>query len=534
MTTTTALLRTVARICDVEAAVVSIDAELVVYGLTASAAIDAVACVHAEQPLPAGRILIAQMPIPLVDVARAAVLYLFDRTAAPIASAYAAVIRAIATEIGSALDARPVSQRNHMSAGFGAVMARLAAGIDSLNDAAAIYEWPRIGSSPRIVYNNRAFEELFGYAASATIGQSAAILYGPLTKLDLVEFLRDRIRATGEGRSPIVYYRRDGVPVWVDLSVRGVSGAIEGAACVVATMRDITMRKEFELAIGKEKRKLQVTLAAIGEGVITTVADGRVDFVNDAARTIFGIDAAEAYGEPLADVLRLSSNAGATIDVLSGPAKPVGPSRGQAQFGRGTAVKHIAYVTSPIGHEGFVVVLRDVTAQHRLATQLTYEASHDPLTNIYNRRKFDELLEDAIDSARGGAGPYALAFLDLDRFKEINDRCGHAVGDRLLLDLAHVLQHQLRGRDVLARIGGDEFAVLLHDCSLENARRVLEKLRRAVESHRVRHLGREYSVGVSIGVTAIDNVDLEPAAIFDRADRACYEAKSRGRNAIAG
>jgi diguanylate cyclase (GGDEF)-like protein len=181
-----------------------------------------------------------------------------------------------------------------------------------------------------------------------------------------------------------------------------------------------------------------------------------------------------------------------------------------------------------------VVVLRDVTAQHRLASQLSYEASHDALTSVYNRRKFEKVLEDAINAAHRHEGTHALAFLDLDRFKFINDSCGHAIGDRVLFDLANLLQTQLRVRDVLARIGGDEFAVLLHDCTLDNARRVLEKVRAAVDGYRIAFNGREYGVGVSIGVTVIDGSETDSGAILARADAACYAAKSRGRNAVAG
>jgi diguanylate cyclase (GGDEF)-like protein len=249
---------------------------------------------------------------------------------------------------------------------------------------------------------------------------------------------------------------------------------------------------------------------------------------------MFGIDAAEAYGQPLGGVLRLSDAGGERIDMLAAVDGAAGVNRGQAQFDGHSSVKHVAYVSSPIGEQGYVLVLRDVTAQQRLSTQLSYEASHDSLTNTFNRRKFDQLLEDAIDSARRDDGPHALAFLDLDRFKSINDRCGHTVGDRVLLDLANLLQGQLRGRDVLARIGGDEFAVLLHDCTPANARRVLEKLRRAVDNYRVSFGGHEYSVGVSIGITPIDGSERDAGALFARADAACYAAKSSGRNAVAG
>ncbi len=410
---------------------------------------------------------------------------------------------------------------------------RISGGLAALNDAAAIFDWPATGDAPRLVFVNAAFESLFGYAAGEIAGRPADFLYGSSTDLESVAFLSDQLRATRQARGPVVYYRRDGVPVYVELSLRIVDAAgSDRDRYVAAMLRDVTTHKEFQLAIAKEKRKLQVTLAAIGDGVITTVADGRVDFVNLAARTLFGIDAAEAYGQPIAEALRLTDTSGATIDMLGGIADAARVSRGQALFTRGSAVKHIAYVTSSIAGEGYVMVLRDVTAQHRLATQLSYEASHDPLTGMYNRRKFDELLEDAIDGVVRGEGPHALAFLDLDRFKRINDTCGHAVGDRVLLDLAHLLQQQLRGRDVLARIGGDEFAILLHGCSLDNAHRVLDVLRQAVESYRLRYHNVEYEVGVSIGVTAIDAPPADAATLCSRADAACYAAK-HSRSAAA-
>ena len=534
VTTTTVLLRAVVRLCAADGAVVESGRDLVTVGLGADAALALLASIRSGAPLPSGRALMYQTAIPLERTGTVAILSIVESTARPLDPAVRAAVDVIATEIGSQLDLQTVGERERMSPSLGDHLGQLAAGIDWLNEAAAIFEWPRIGALPRILYVNRAFESLFGFEAAATIGETSEFLHGPLTDLTRLQFVHDRVRATREARSPIVYYRRGEIPVWIELSLRAVPGQDDRAWCMVATLRDVTTRKEFEHALAKEKRKLQVTLAAIGDGVITTVADGRVDFVNAAARAIFGIDAAEAYGEPIGRVLRLTDSHSATIDVLCGESDHAGVCRGQALFERGRLPKHIAFVTAPIAAEGYVVVLRDVSAQHRLATQLTYEASHDPLTSMYNRRKFDELLVDAIEAAQRGEGPHALAFLDLDRFKIINDMCGHAVGDRVLLDLAHLSQQQLRGRDVLARIGGDEFAVLLHECSLENARRVLEKLRQAVESYRYNHHDCDYGVGVSIGIATIDGSETDAAAIFRRADAACYAAKSGGRNAIAG
>jgi len=370
-----------------------------------------------------------------------------------------------------------------------------------------------------------------GFRAADAIGATAEILYGPLTDRERIEFMNDRVRETFAVRIPIVYYRRDGIPLWVEVSLRGVAPTPDSAGCMVATLRDVSARKEFELALAKEKRKLQVTLAAIGEGVITTVADGRIDYVNVAARSMLELDPAEAYGKPIAEVLTLHGTGGAAVDVLHGAVGAAQGVRGQAQFERSGVRKDLAFVTSPIGEEGYVVVLRDVTAQQRLSTQLSYEASHDPLTGIYNRRKFYAVLEDAIGEALRAGGPHAVALLDLDRFKRVNDNCGHAVGDRVLVDVARLLQAQLRERDVVARLGGDEFAIVLHDCSRENAQRVFDGLRLAVEAYRIVHAGREYGVGVSIGFAPIDGSDADAGRLVALADAACYAEKPARRKA---
>jgi diguanylate cyclase (GGDEF)-like protein/PAS domain S-box-containing protein len=531
VTTVNVLLRSLVRIGGVDAALVAIDGTqvaLAACGLNARDAAQTLTAARAGSIVASGLRIEHTLPITLHD-GRRATLFILNGTPLMFDPVVTHALPLLAAEIGLELDGRGAFR-----GAFGGLLEQIAAGIESLNDAAAIIEWPRVGSQARILYVNAAFESLLGYDAPQAIGQTLQFLYGPLTDLERVEFMNDRVRETLEARIPIAYYRRDGVPIWVEVSLRGLAGTPENAPCMVATLRDVSTRKEFEYALAREKRKLQVTLAAIGDGVITAVADGRIDSINLAAQDMLDVEAAEAYGEPIAAVLRLTDAAGHFIDVLPPLGGENGVARGQAQLGRDSSVKHVAYVSSPIGAEGYVVVLRDVTAQHRLSSQLSYEASHDPLTSMFNRRRFDKVLEDAIESTHRGDGPHALAFLDLDRFKQINDNCGHAVGDRVLLDLANVLQAQLRGRDVLARIGGDEFAVLLHDCTLDNARRVLEKLRRAVDAYRVFYAGREYQVGVSIGIAAIDGSESDGGVIFAQADAACYAAKSGGRNAIAG
>jgi diguanylate cyclase (GGDEF)-like protein len=349
--------------------------------------------------------------------------------------------------------------------------------------------------------------------------------------------MQDRLRAGHEARSVLVLYRRNGIPVWFELHIRSITESNGATSLQLMMFRDVTARREFEVALAGEKRKLQVTLAAIGDGVITTVGDGRVEFVNDAARRIFAIDSVTSYGEPINAIVPLNDADDAPIDILSsGEEDERGVRRGQARMFGADGPTYIAYVVSPIGSasEGYVVVLRDITTQHRLATQLAFEAAHDPLTGLINRRRFEEALEDVVVKAHNSSVRTVLAALDLDRFKVINDRCGHAAGDRVLVEVADILGHRLRKQDMLARVGGDEFAILLYDCTLESARRVLDELRRAVEAYRFIYAGETFSIGVSIGLAPIDERTVDGASALGAADRACYAAKAAGRNAVVG
>ncbi|HEY7379250.1 MAG TPA: EAL domain-containing protein [Steroidobacteraceae bacterium] len=176
--------------------------------------------------------------------------------------------------------------------------------------------------------------------------------------------------------------------------------------------------------------------------------------------------------------------------------------------------------------------LTDITEAHELSQQLSYEASHDALTGLINRREFELRLQRAIESAQLGDAKHALCYVDLDNFKVINDTCGHVAGDELLRQLAHTLQQRIRTHDSLARLGGDEFAVLLHDCALEHAAEVAQGMRRAIEQYQFVWGANSFFTGSSIGVVPIDGTHRRVTQVLSAADAACYAAKDQGRNRV--
>ncbi|MBD2740625.1 EAL domain-containing protein [Coleofasciculus sp. FACHB-1120] len=164
--------------------------------------------------------------------------------------------------------------------------------------------------------------------------------------------------------------------------------------------------------------------------------------------------------------------------------------------------------------------------------KLSWQANHDPLTGIPNRYEFEQRLQEAVSNTRMQNQEHTLCYLDLDRFKIVNDTCGHVAGDELLRQISSLLQSRVRRTDVLARLGGDEFAVLLYQCPTEEAVRVAQSLQESIQEFRFAWEDKTFTVGVSIGVVTFDANTSTLAGVVSAADAACYEAKNRGRNRV--
>jgi diguanylate cyclase (GGDEF)-like protein/PAS domain S-box-containing protein len=182
-----------------------------------------------------------------------------------------------------------------------------------------------------------------------------------------------------------------------------------------------------------------------------------------------------------------------------------------------------------VGYRGTGI---DITESHLLSQQLNYQASHDPLTGLVNRREFELRLARVVKSCREDASDHALCYIDLDQFKVVNDTCGHDAGDELLRQIAALLEDKVRKRDTIARLGGDEFGLLLERCSMKQANRVAETVRAAIEQFRFMWAGRNFRLGASIGVIPINFSSGNIANVMRSADAACYTAKDAGRNRI--
>ncbi|WP_299402332.1 EAL domain-containing protein [Acaryochloris sp. IP29b_bin.148] len=182
--------------------------------------------------------------------------------------------------------------------------------------------------------------------------------------------------------------------------------------------------------------------------------------------------------------------------------------------------------------QGYRGIQRDITEEYFLTKKIAYQATHDSLTHLLNRTEFDGRLQDAVHRAREDQTTFVLCYLDLDQFKLVNDTAGHIVGDRLLTELAQLLQQKIRPNDVLGRLGGDEFGLLMQDCSLQEAQACCEMLVTTVQDFRFQWQDNQFRVGVSVGLVAFVDASYTAEALLSRADLACYKAKDAGRGRV--
>jgi diguanylate cyclase (GGDEF)-like protein/PAS domain S-box-containing protein len=302
---------------------------------------------------------------------------------------------------------------------------------------------------------------------------------------------------------------------------------------------DITDRKQAEAALLHEKELAEVTLGSIGDGIVRTDADGRVEYLNAVAERLTGWSAADAHGHALSEVCPiLAEDGGNRVDVLAVPVTPVQLKDAHHVLSRPDGEQFsISWTVAPLHSadgaiRGTVLVLHDITEARSLARRLVHQASHDPVTGLMNRREFEHRLAQAIETARLEGLQHVCLYMDLDQFKVVNDTCGHAAGDELLRQLGTLLQSRLRGSDALARLGGDEFGVLLTGCPLDQGQRIAEELRSTVRDFRFVWADKTFESGVSIGAVGVSTTSGSVSVVLSAADVACYAAKDLGRNRI--
>jgi diguanylate cyclase (GGDEF)-like protein/PAS domain S-box-containing protein len=325
-------------------------------------------------------------------------------------------------------------------------------------------------------------------------------------------------------------------------------------ACAVANQLAIAIQQshlyqqvqQLNTTLEREKELAQITLQSIADNVpfamITTDAIGQIQYINPVAEALTGWSLAEAQGLLLTNLFKLIHET--TRAPLENPVVEALREGQVAKLARNTILFTRTGHELPIDDSaapirardgqilGAVMVFQDVSNNRNLTHQLSWQASHDALTGLINRREFENCLEKSLAIARERNRTHILCYLDLDNFKIVNDTCGHAAGDQLLRQIATLFQAQVRKTDVVARLGGDEFGILLNQCPLEQAHRIANMLREQVQSFRFVWEDKVFTIGTSIGLVSITATTKNVASVLSAADSACYAAKNGGRNRV--
>ncbi|MBT8086026.1 MAG: EAL domain-containing protein [Woeseia sp.] len=390
---------------------------------------------------------------------------------------------------------------------------------------------------------NPALVDMLGYDSVQdlkSVGRTPILYVNPID--------RERVFARLEAQGVVKNFeyrlrRKDGREIVVLENSRAVYDKDGKIVAHEGTITDITERKIAETRVFEEKERAQVTLQSIGDGVITTDSNGCIDYINPVAQDLSGWDIRSARGKPIEKIMTIVNEH--TRRSVENPVTRC------LKEGRSIALAENSVLISKQGGEipiqdsaapirdrignivGAVMVFHDVSKETRLFRQLSYQASHDPITGLINRREFENQLVSALDSTRSNTElTHAVLYIDLDQFKVVNDTFGHTSGDELLLQVSEIIKGNIRSTDVLARLGGDEFGVLLERCDECRAMDVAESIRSAIEEYRFSWQGAFTNVRCSIGVVVADYESPSVASVMSSADVACYSAKDMGRNQI--
>lgn len=393
---------------------------------------------------------------------------------------------------------------------------------------------------------NRPLADLIGQPSEVALGQPVTQLLPQLADPQLAQLVQSVTRG-GDGQADAApihsalasskHYIRSENHLFRRVSVRPL--AMHPGYCLLQICdvdAETALQEQVQRTSIAEQRSLAM-LASIEDAVILLDANGRIEYANLAAEGVTGYQGGLMNGRPLAEIYQVydeNAESHSRLDydeIIRVDNRPL-----LLQHREGLVYPIEQSITRLHGDngqiEGHVLVFKDVSQSRKLAAQLNWQATHDPVTRLYNRLEFDRRLFQLLEEAEFEGSKHCLLYLDIDRFKVVNDNCGHVAGDELLRQAASLIKQRVRSSDLLARIGGDEFAILLSNCSLDVAQRIADIIRLEFQRFRFTWTDKVFSQSVSMGLVSIDKESQGLQQVLSYADAACYAAKEAGRNQI--
>ncbi|QTF91005.1 diguanylate cyclase [Halomonas sp. BM-2019] len=379
----------------------------------------------------------------------------------------------------------------------------------------------------RFQFANRCYVEITGYRSEELLGRTPAMIQSGETPERLYRELWEAILGGRVWEGELLNRRKDGQTYWARESITPVRNDRGELVSFVAVKEDITERRRQQAELA-----LLATVFETGQATLIADAEMRIEKVNQAFTDITGYTDAEVVGQT-PKLFKSGRHDAAFYQRLWRSLMEDGHWQGEIwnRNRHGEIYPLWQSITAVHDDQGrlrhFVSVFHNISERKHMEQELERQASRDHLTGAYNRRAFDGALRQAMQQAERDAEPLALLLLDIDHFKAVNDRHGHDTGDEVLRRVAERLAGSLRSTDLLARWGGEEFAILLPGTPLRGAATFAERLRSRIAESRLLGL----SITVSIGLTEYRPGDAA-AVLLGRVDSALYRAKRGGRNGV--
>jgi diguanylate cyclase (GGDEF)-like protein/PAS domain S-box-containing protein len=394
----------------------------------------------------------------------------------------------------------------------------------------------------KILLANESAASLVGLAPEQLTGREIADLVKPAYRALFRKTITKRLAGENAPRRiEMQLINGDQNGLWVEAQSSTID--FRGHTAIITIARDVSYRKSLEVSLSRSKRQAQYILESIAEGVITTDNDGRIDYMNRAAETLVGANRDDASGHRVGELFTLVDDADRRP--LGDPVERSLAMRRRVNMGRravmvsvdGEHEHSVELTASPVrgpsnSISGTVVVIHDVSELRGLTRKMSYQATHDPLTGLINRREFERRLDEAMDSAHAEEAVHMLFYMDLDRFKAVNDSCGHLAGDNMLREVAALIKDKVRDSDFVGRLGGDEFGAILIGCPIEKARQIAIDICNAIAGYRFVWKDKIFNIGISIGLVEISHASGTLQDVMSAADSACYMAKQQGRGQV--
>lgn len=404
----------------------------------------------------------------------------------------------------------------------------------NLRDAVALHR-------EKVIFANARFAGLLGVSDSrALVGKHLRDFVGG----EYGELLAEHLRRALAGEL---------APERLELELQPISGQIaraeltvsrldyRGAPTLLLSLVEMSPRSSSASGPQRLRATAWETLDSLGEAVITTDAAERINYINSAAEQLLGVVGVDALGRNLGELMTLVDEndrrplADPVQECLSTRSRVNVGRRGLMLLSDGAEERSVDVTASPLKNHrgelsGVVVVIRDVSELRGMTRQISYQATHDALTGLVNRREFERRVEDALAGAHGSGGHHVFCYLDLDRFKIVNDTSGHLAGDNILREVAALIKEAVRDSDTAGRLGGDEFGLLLTGCPIEKAHKIANEVVRKVSEHRFVWKDKIFTIGVSIGLVELSRESGSLEELFSAADSACYVAKRQGNH----